>query len=272
MRQFGTLAAAAAVVCVGLISVSKVSAQVTLFDSGGFSAPAYALGNLGGQNGWINDPAASTRFQVVDIAGNQLVRAAGGTNGNSNTSWVFPDATYTPGALEQVVIEADIARGVGATAATSSFGWFVDVYGLTGTRTFRFGLGVNGMNQPVIIVTSRFNATTQLFDPTGPVANLIVSGPIAVNAFVSLKATADYTTKSFTLSANGTDLGLGFFPFVDLATTGIGDADLQVSSAAGRLDVGFFDNYKVSTVIIPEPSALGLLAPAGLVLARRRRA
>lgn len=268
----------AAVVACGLVSSANAA---VLFNSGGFEG--YTLGALDGQNGWNvfpdgtggtgNTASAAGRFQVVSLGGTigNAVRVAGGSINSITSAFAWPDIGYTPAAGEQVVVEADIARSVGTTSGTTSAGYYVDIFGLTGTRVARFGLGLSTNSLlPSIQVVSRFNTTSGQFDPAGGIFNVTVANGLTANAFYSFSAVLNFQTKSWDLNVNGAPF-LTALPFVDLASTGLGDADLNVSSLAGRTDAGFYDNYKVYTVI-PEPSALGLLAPAGLMMARRRRA
>ncbi len=260
---------ALALASLGLLATVGNVKAATLFDAGGFEG--YTLGDVTGQSGWLLDTASATQFTVSSLlpaTGTKALRADGGA-----TNWAFPDLSYTPASTEAVRIQADIARNLGTT---SSFGYSIDVYNANPTfaRTFRFGLVNNaGVIQP--FVTSRFNTTTQLFDPAGAITNVLVGGAVPADTFVSFDAFFDYNAKRVNLLVNGVSVTGGFdMPFVTLAATDMADADFQVSSVAGADDRGFLDNYLVTTVAIPEPGSLALLGLGGLgalgILRRRR--
>lgn len=247
-----------------------VSAQSqVLFDSNGFEAPSYSLGNLTGQNGFVQDGTAAYTVQnTVAASGSQAVQVGGG----AGTDWAYVtqatpwSSTATPG-VDTLEIQASIARNLSPTA---SFGYAIDVYNGLTARTFRFGLVANaGVIQP--FVTSRFNGTTGLFDATSAVTNVIVGGPVTADTFVNFKAYLNYTTKRVDLFINGSSVTNGLtIPFADLTASDFSDADLQVSTATGATDRGFFDNVKVTAV--PEPASMAALGLGifGLVSRKRR--
>lgn len=237
--------------------------QVVLFNSFGFEPGAgYVLGDLNGQNTWTVDtpPGAYSVQGGTVLDGTQAAQALGGA-----TNWAFPPINYTPAPGELIRIEASIARTV--TGAPVSFGYSIDVYNSLVARTTRFGLVNNaGVIQPY--VTSRLLAG--VFDPTGALANVLVGGPVAPGTFVNFEARLNYVAKNLRLYVNGVDVGANI-PFADqtLTAADIADADFQVSSAAGATDVGFLDNYAVSTV--PEPTSMALMGLAGLAFGVRRK-
>lgn len=238
-------------------AATTAQAQNVIFDSGGFQA--YATGPLNGQNGWAADnPPGTAEVGAFGVGGSTGVRATGGA-----TNWFYPTLNFTPTAGQVIVIECDIARTL--FSATGSFGYAIDLYSPTG-RIGRFGLAANNGNiQPFI--TSKFTAGQP--DPNGAVGNVVVGSAVAANTFVHFEARLDFSAQSFRLLINNVDLGVNL-PFTTTATT-LADADIQVSSATGQTDFGYFDNYRVS--VIPEPATLALsgFGALGLMIALRRR-
>lgn len=233
--------------------VASANAAV-LFDSQGFEAPAYSLGILAGQNGWLldnNPPGPFTVQNTLAQSGSQAVRATGGGTG---TNWTFPDISYTPASGEIIAIHADLARTLGTT---TSFGYLIDVYAPTG-RIARAGLGNNA--GAIVPVLTTLNATGV---PTTFLANNDTFQP---NQWVSFDIFLNFAAQTYDLSINGASVATGL-PFTG-AGTSLADADFQVSTAAGANDVGYLDNYRVTTV--PTPGAVALLGLGGLVARRRR--
>lgn len=247
-------------VCTALaLTVSAARGQV-LFDAGGFES--YAPGALPGQNGWTSDISSAHAIGAFGVGGSQGLRLTGGA-----TNWFYPALNYTPAAGQIIVVECDIARTL--FSATGSFGYAVDIYSPTG-RFARFGLAASA-GQVVPFVTSRFTAGNP--DPGGTVSNVVVGGAVGQNVFVHFEARLNFTTQSFELLVN--NVSLGNLPFTSAATS-LADVDLQVSSASGQTDFGFFDNYRVTVVTaVPEPATvaggLGALGLAGCAFVRRRR-
>lgn len=233
--------------------VATLANAAVLFDSQGFEAPFYTTGNLVGQNGWLLDNTPPGPFTVQNTfaqSGTQAVRATGG----GGTNWTFPDLSYTPAPGEIVVIHADLARTVSATA---SFGFLIDVYSPTG-RIARAGLGANA-GQIVPLVTT--------LNATGVPANFLVNNDVyQPSQWVSFDISLNFAAQTFDVAVNGVT-ALTSLPFVG-AGTSLADADFQVSTAAGATDVGYLDNYSVQTV--PTPGALALLGLGGLAARRRR--
>lgn len=265
MKKFALLAALSA----GTALLTSIAPAVTLFDASGFEG--YATGNLTGQNTWTQDSGTAGQFTVIDNGGTigKLVQGNGGA-----TAWNFPaipGAPFTPAAGEQLVIEASLARNVGATAATTSFGYSIDVYS-PAARTTRFGLGTDGTSI-FGYVTARFNTVTSQFDPTAAVTNVRFSNALAADTLFDFRAVMDYGTKTMDLFFGGTSVtGGSTIPFADLTATALLDADFQVSSVAGATDRGFMDNYRVSTASpVPEPATMAILGVGAAALLRRRR-
>lgn len=255
----------AAAIAVTIASSSAFA--VVLFDANGFEAPTYVAGPLNGQNGWVYDNPAAQVFTVTPTAtpDGQVVVANGGVASN----WAFPPLNYTPPSGTGVSVITDIARTVGATAATTSSAYTVDMY-QGASQITRYGLLANGTNIQAFI-TTRFNSTTGDFDPAGPVANVLITNPLPASTFFRFESRLNFTTKSLELLINGQSIDANI-PFALLTATTLGDVDLNVLSGAGRLDTGSFDNYLVQTFVIPEPATLSAVAGLSVLGLRRRRA
>lgn len=244
-----------------------MSAQATvLFDSGGFES--YTLGNLTGQNGWTSTSASAWQVQTTLALGTKAVQGSGGTS-----SWAWPAVNYTPGLNEVVSVYNDFAASDPALTATDNTGFYIDVYDLTGSlRVTRFGLSTSS-NLIRVAVTAPFNTTTGQFDPAGSLFNVTLTNALLADTFYNLEARLNFTTKTLDLYTGG-NLFVANIPFASPAATGIGDADLQVqgNASSNGLNVGYFDNYLVQTIQIPEPASLGAIALSLPLFIRRRKA
>jgi hypothetical protein len=245
-------------------AISYGGLEALPYSAGGFEG--FSAGALTGQNSWTVDPGTDnyTVSATGGVSGTKGVRVGGGA-----TNWGYPTTTaYTPGATDIISINADIARTVGTASASSSFGYLIDVYNSATARTFRFGLGVNASNQPALLVTSHWSAALG-FNPAAPVANVLISTGLTPGTFYNLEARANYVAKTFDLYSNNV-LVQGGMPFAALTHTDFSDADVQVSSAANLADAGFYDNYSINVLQVPEPTTLGALAGLSVLATRRR--
>jgi len=256
MRSFisGTVALAS------FLAISSNAA--TLFDSFGFEAPTYSLGNLSGQNGWdFFGPGAATVQNTVVNGGSQAVQLSGAAS-----TWHWPNLGYTPGAGEIVRVSFDVRAS--APAPINNFGYFVDVYNTGpegGNRVARTGLFRTATGSMLALIT---------IGQTGPNApgSYTIGNPLAADTWFNFVMDLNFATDTFAVSVNGSTIASGL-SFVT-ASTGIGDADLQLSGTAGATDSGFFDNYRVEAIVIPEPGVLSIALVGGLafVALRRRKA
>lgn len=249
-------------------AVSHGQQEALPYTAGGFEG--FANGALNGQNNWTVD-VTPARYQVGATSGLSGTKGVTATSGTGTSDWSYPnsDAAFTPGASQLISINADIARSVGTTSTTSSFGYFIDVYNSATVRTFRFGLGLNSAtNKPVVVVTTKWSSTLG-FNPTAPTANVIITSDLVANTYYNLEARANYVAKTFDLYSNNA-LVLGNMPFASLTATDFNDADLMYSGSATTLDAGSWDNYAISVINVPEPTTLGALAGLSLLGARRR--
>lgn len=263
-------------VSTGLSHTSSNGLEAVLYNSGGFET--FTAGNLSGQNGFGGATVAS-RFTVgatSGVSGTQGVTAVAGGAG-SVTDWVWPDIGYTPASGEVVSVNFDIARTVAATAAASSSVYAIDIFdGVSGARLTRLGLSRNSTTNALgVAVVAPFNTTTSQFDPTVTSNfSVTIATGITAGTFYNLEPRLNFATKTVDIYSNNA-LFLGNIPFAYSASsqTNFGDADISVSTGsttATGADAGFFDNYVVSTIAIPEPTTLGLLAGVGLVALRRK--
>ena len=249
-----------------LISATNSLAAI-VYDSAGFEA--YNLGGLVGQTGggtvaWTDfNPTTGSRFLVQSAVTNGGNRAVSATSTNAIAAFVAPVLNYTPTTGEIVVIEVDIARTIsGSAQVPSSNGFGIDVYDPAGNRTLGFGLGVSANNAAIVPFLTVFAAGNA--DGATSAINLAV----AQNQFVRFRAELNYATDLFQLFVNDVDVG-GVHRFVNLASA-LGDADLQHDPVVGAADIGYFDNYRISTV--PEPSfSIGCIALSLSFLRRRRQ-
>jgi hypothetical protein len=237
------------------LSASPLFAQ-SLFDSQGFEAPSYSLGNLAGQNGWVSQGTAVASVQSSVVrSGNQAVSLDGTT-----TTWYWPSVAYTPAPGEVIQISADIRRGSSATTA-KNFGFFVDVYDNTaGVRICRMGIA-NNAGSLVGIATTK--------NASGTVGNYVYQSGLLWDTWYSFKMDLNYGSQTFDLVIDGIVVGSNL-PFVSPATD-FGDADLMLSYTSGATDVGYFDNYAVSVIPEPTSATLLLLGAAGMALYRRKK-
>jgi len=251
-------------ITIGAASLVVFSASAaTLFDSGGFEAPAYTLGNLQGQNGFqfFGSATAMVVQNSVVSSGSQAVQLSGGT-----TTWDWPSLEYTPGAAEIIRVSFDVRWG--SFTANNNFGYFIDVYSTTaegGNRVARTGLVRTGT------ATAPGNVQGLVTIGGATPGSYLVDGPLSNNTWYKFIMDMDFASDTFSVSINGTPVATAL-PFVT-ASTGIGDADLQISSVAGSTDSGFIDNYKVEALVVPEPGVFAISALGGLALVglRRRR-
>lgn len=249
-----------------LISATNSLAAV-VYDSNGFEAynPGILVGQTGGgATAWTDfNPTTGNRFLVQSAVTNGGNRAVSVTSTNAIAAFVAPALNYTPTGGEIVVIEVDIARTISGTPALpTSNGFAIDVYDPAGNRTIGFGLGVNANNSAIVPFLTVF-ATGNAEGADVPI-NLAV----AQNQFVRFRAELNYATDRFQLFVNDANVG-GIHQFVNLASA-LGDADLQHDSVSGAADIGYFDNYRISTV--PEPSStIGCIALSLSFLRRRRQ-
>ena len=96
------------------LAVSRSAGAVTIFDSNGFEAPAYSIGSLDGQHGFVNISAEGSAPEVVigpdaQIAG-QAVRLQVPDLQGATSGWELPVADILAAGYTQVTVSFDIDK------------------------------------------------------------------------------------------------------------------------------------------------------------------
>lgn len=255
---------------VAIFSVSSsVFADTVLYDSKGFETPTFVAGQTpvgqDASNPWQafgGTPAAFTVDNTFAASGSQSIRANGG--GLNDGSYVWPNLGYTPGANELIRIEVDMARTLSTVVADSSPVFAIDIYDTDFNRTSRFGLQqVNGEIRAFITAPSSTN-------PTGN-APIFVGSAIAAGTFTHFDFLMNYTNKTVNLDLDGVRVATDI-AFRTPGSFNLDSAELQVGTFNNvSNDFGYFDNYRVSVVAVPEPMSMAVLAVGlGTTLVRKR--
>jgi hypothetical protein len=227
----------------------------TLFDSFGFESPTYTLGGLAGQNGWTSLGAGVGAVQnSVVQSGSQAVSITGNS---ANGYWDWQSINYTPSPGEVVSATSGLRRGSSITAI-KNFGYFLDAYG-SADEIGRIGIAENAGTLVAV-------ATTVVGGTPG---NYIFASGLSYDTWYNLQMDINVGSQTFNFSINGTLVGSNL-PFLT-AESDVTDVDLQLQGRAGATDVGYFDNYKITTVAVPEPAAVSLAVFGGLTLLAVRR-
>ncbi len=244
-----------------------------LIDSGGFEG--FNTGQLVGQSGggalaWSDLlPPEGSKYIVQSAMTNGGTRAVSVTSTSQIPSYVAPLINYTPAANELVVIEVDIARTTSSRPLLdpSSYSYAIEVYDQSvpdPTAAVRFGLRANLANDGIEAFVARQGAA---FVGT---EDLIPNVTVGQNQWVSFRAELNYATDRFSLFVNGNEVAsnLGFIT----PTNTLSDVDLNHNTTVGSTDIGYFDNYRVSTITVPEPGSwgVGLVTLVGLINRRKR--
>ncbi len=228
----------------------------TLFDSEGFESPAYSLGSLTGQNGWGKDGIGTATVQSgVVQSGSQAVELTG-----NYSEWHWRELNYTADPNEFVRVTAGIMRASSGTP-TKNYGFFLDAYNLDLDRIGRAGLGVSGGN-PALYVTYK--------DDSFGVADYVLETGLSWDTWYTLQIDFWFNKQTFDVYLDDILISDNL-AFVTSAND-LSDIDLTKQYTGGATDIGYFDNYKVEALPVPEPSAisLALLGLAGVALRLRR--
>lgn len=263
--------------CCCLVALSQLCSGAVVFDSGGFEAytPNTTLVNQtgGGTLPWsdFNAPTGN-RFTVQSAITNGGDRAVSVSASDEVAAFVAPAVNFTPSVGESVIIEVDIARTIALIPIQpSSNGFNVDVYNPGGGRILGFGLQVNATNNGVEAFVTRGDGSLFGVSEVLSLAVAEVNAATKRTEFISFRAELNFDADTFTLLASGINgtVDTGVLQFVNDSTT-LGDADLQHDSVVNAQDVGYFDNYSISTVPEPGAMSMGCFVLAGMLFRRRR--
>lgn len=247
------------------------SASATVLYSTSFEAPTFAVGGLSGQDGWTAASNPATLFQVGSQAGfartgSQYAWANSALATGNGSQWNFRPSNISPISPPASIIRASVYTAmvdnttVAVRRATSSG---IDLWDDVGNRLG--GIRIRNDGQIGVLNSLGQLATT----PVGAVVGLNTWNQVAVEA--------DFALQTVRFFVNGFELGVpaGFGNF---SATGFGDADLYMFRAftgtTGQAQSGghtvLWDDFNLER--IPTPGSVSVLALAGLVAARRRRA
>jgi hypothetical protein len=237
--------------------VTAVPVNAAVLYSTGFEPPTYTTGVLAGQDSWAEFPVASAAVQVenaVAFSGTQAVEVIPALAASQ-------DGPYraVPTGAPIVIQSAEIYL---ASSSTES-GW---QYAATGAGLIGYAGGID-----IDAGTNAIRAIT---------AGFPVIGSFTRNAWNKVDLILNYTTQTYEIDLNGVAIDSN----VPFCGSNIGCSGAPIASyvdgffdtfaAVNANDIGYIDNYSVSTLsAVPEPSALLLLgaALAGLGVVRRKR-
>lgn len=239
-RAFGVVVSACA-----LVALSAGTAAATDIFSTGFEPSTYAVGALGGQDGWGNAPGGATVQTGTVYAGSQAAQYdATGLSGQATA--VHLAAYNSAGNPEQVVRVT--GRFYVSSTGLATTGWT-----LSGT----FG-NAGFIGQLILIGDSVVTL--------GLASSIVGSVPITRGTWHTFEHVMDYSTGIQSASVNGTFVGDGPFasPSTTLAIYGFG-----LNTPSGGTDQLSLDDLSITS--IPTPGPLAVLGLGGMIAARRRR-
>lgn len=256
---------------IALVGATSITSAATVRYQTGFEASeSYTLGNLIGQHGW--DQADGAPPLMNAIVQNSVVRPVTGgaqavqfkANGPSIDPFADFTDIWTPlsgvgsaqiAAEPIVTIQWDMMRGTLATGQSGTALWGIDVY--------------DGGEANITATIGAYD------DNIGPA----VAGTNSVGSFEFLgngsprgtwdtyTVTMNYVSRTYTVALNGTTLGSPL-PFFAGANNAIGDVDFLALTRG--TDSAYFDNLSITTSVVPEPAAVGLLVGVVALTSRRR--
>lgn len=214
----------------------------TLFDSQGFESPAYNQGSLTGQNGWVRDGSGVATVQSgVVQSGSQAVSLTGNV---SEWHWVNLNYTAAPG--EFVRVTSGMMRGSSGDAA-KNFGFFLDAYTSSVERIGRVGLGISG-GSPALLAT--------YIGEIGS-GNYVLETGLSWDTWYDVQVDFKFDTQTFDVYLDGI-LKASDLVFL-VSASNLGDVDITKAYTSTATDIGYFDNYKIEALPVPEPTIISLL-------------
>jgi hypothetical protein len=223
-----------------------------IVDTGGFEAPGYALGPLQGQNSWItvggNSGTATVESTVSLAPGSQALQVNRGAS--SDDYWFVHVLGYPTQRF--VTIDWDMLVN---HANSGAFGPFF------GVRSF----DDHGIPSPGVLGTLGVDATTG--DVLTESSNgLSETGQLAsFGQWHHFRLQLDFAAKTYQAYFENSQVASMQFPDLALGVNDFTDADISAIAAGGDQNsmaatgTAFFDNFRVTDGVVPEPTALQLL-------------
>ncbi len=233
MRLSSTLCGLAVLLVAGPVLADS------LYDSGGFEG--YSLGDLPGQDGWVEDTTdpAYGKVQVIsDPTGSGMGQVIALDPPGTAGGWLGAARAAGPSTLPIVTIEWDQYR----TGLTDNL-WVADSTAFDGWWAMQWDQNAQ--------------ASSYYFE---------FGVPVATNVWQHIKYTIDNAAGTAMVEIAGVGSWSSAQP--DTAIDGI-VFELEPTEAGGEDGPLYIDNLSMSQ--LPEPASLGLLALGALLLVRRRR-
>jgi hypothetical protein len=251
-------------VVVMILALSGAAQAATVYQTG-FEPTTYAIGKLGGQDGWQNwgTPASDFTVQNTIYEGTQAVKATASSNGHTEARYL--DSVLSVGATDILTLSYDQYL---PTA------WFAVVPGNVGSRTLAVTARPvqGGPNDPYYqIVLSTWKDSTQTqrigFGVDGNQLAVAFDQSLLENKWANMRIVVNNGTGSAEAFLNNASLGTK--AFTAGGVTSVEYLDIYASSGAmGSMDA-YIDNLSLS--VVPEPATIGLLGLGALSLLRRKK-
>jgi len=258
-----------AVVSVAAVMLAAGAAQAAIVYQTGFEPTTYAIGNLGGQDGWVNNYGTDFTVQNAIVkSGSQAVNAATYLSGSALHIDSRPLGSVSVGATDIVTLSYD------QYLPDAWFEWPDN-----GIRALTVYLrAVNTHNQLVLSTWNNENQGQRIGFGTDGIGTHQMSVDLVradlADKWSNLRLVVNNGTGRAEAFLNGSSLGWVGFTAGDLSLSAYTKIDLCASSGSSYGDPvnAYVDNLSLS--IIPEPATLALLVAGGaaIVASRRRRA